>query len=248
MTKEEIQQLTGANTIGTPQKQYKVIRFNGKKGHFTIVHLDEPKIEVEGHGAVERRYRSEDVTSPLSVVFLRVGRRALMQGSRDEGILKYTNEHTSPNDVVTLTIRDGMKKVQGIARELREQYPELKTTEFVFVRYKGAICKLSVKGLSLYKKDDDTSGRTNYYEYRTANPEFWTHLTTLSSVAVGDYYGIDFTRGADITPEQQEEVFKNIKEVAADLDKAPATPTAPETTIEMPDYPEEEINPEDIPF
>lgn len=254
MTQEEIDQMTGAATMNKPSlAKRKTIRLNGRTGKIIVTHLDQDK--VRGDDGVER-YAQEELTDPINVVFLKV-RRRLMQGSKDDGIIKYTTEHDTVNDVVTLYIKDGGTE-QGQANKLREAYDELKTEQIVYVRYKGEVCKLSVKGLSL--RGSDTT--TNFYEYISGRNDWYSHMTKLvpTQDEDGGYWFFDFQAGEKLSDEQLETVIGNIKEVHEDCEKVkaayadnvpiaqPDTATNESEQPSVPDYPEEEITPDDIPF
>jgi len=255
MTQEEIDQMTGAANLNRPQlTRHKAIRLNGKTGKFIVTHLDKDKVkDAEGN----ERYEQEEIADPLSVVFLKV-RRRLMQGSQNDGIVKYTNEHDTVNDVVTLHIKDKGTE-EGPANVLREKYDELKTEQIVYVRWKGEVCRLSVKGLSLRGKE----GTTNFYQYISGRNDWYTHQTTLvpTEDKESGFYFLDFRKKDDLDEEQLATVLKNIKEIHEDCmkvkedeEKRHGKPMAeePEETAEPAtapeDYPEEELDASAIPF
>lgn len=244
--------MTGADQYNKPQLlKLKSIRLNGDTGKWVVTHLDEPK-------DADNRYKQSEIEGPISVVFLKV-RRKLFEGSRD-GIVGSTNEHNTPNDVVMLHYKS--ERIQGIARELRERYDSLRTEQIVYVRHKGEIMRLSVKGKSL-SGDDDT---TNFYQYLTSfqdsEIQWWETMTKLVPHLGGDgkrsYYYIDFQIGDALSAEQKEQVFANIKQVHENCTKVDAfyqvssaitaEKDAEIVPEQLPEYPEEEIDPKDIPF
>lgn len=247
--------MTGANNMNRPQlAKRKAIRLNGKTGKFIVTHLDKDK--VRGDDGVER-YAQEELTEPQSVVFLKV-RRRLMQGSQKDGIIKYTTEHDTLNDLVTLFVKDGDKEV-GPADVLREKHPELKTEQIIYVRWNGQVAKLSVKGLSLRGSDDTIS----FYQYISGRNDWYTHKTILTPTqdTESGYWFLNFTVGEKLTDEQVEKVLSDIKEVYDDCEKvkkddeskvSTPRPVAEEAGSDGPpvayDYPDDEIGPEDIPF
>lgn len=253
MTKEELQQMTGANDYTKPTlMKLKTMRLHGDTGKFVITHLDKPK-------GADDRYEQTEIEGAISVVFLKV-RRKLFEGSRD-GIEAQTNEHNTPNDVVNLWRKGEKEAVRGVARELRSQYENLRTEQIVYVRYKGEIYRLSVKGASLSGTDETT----NFYQYLTSFNDleigFWDTQTRLVPTEGGDgkrsYYFIDFQMGDALTDEQKQAVYENIKTVhdnCKKVDEYYDSATVPNETpdpvahTQVKDYPDEEINPEDIPF
>lgn len=252
MSPEEINKMTGADNYNRPQlTKRKSIRIDGKKGGLIITYLNEPKDEFEG-------YRQEIINEPINVVFLKI-RRRLMQGSKDQGIVKYTNEHDDINDSVSLFIKDG-EKTEGPAKYLRELHPELKTEQIIYVRYKGEICKLSAKGLSLRGSDNTT----NFYQYISNNRDWYKFQTKIVPTQGDEYHFIDFQRGNDLSEEQLAEVIKDIQEVyenCKEVDEAyspkkedkkieseSVTPTVGDTGVEYPTEEDEGIKPSDTPF
>lgn len=243
MTQEEINQMTGASQ-GASLPKYKAIRADGKKGGFVITDLT----KKEGDS-----YPQETLFDPIEVVFLKV-RRRLMQGSQSDGVVKYTTEHDTPNDVVTLFIKEGNKRIQGVASELREQYPELKTEEIVYVRWKGEVCKLSAKGLSL----NPEAG--NFFGYISEHTDFYKYKTIVTVKKGEEYWHMAFQKGSNLTDEQVAEVLEQLKSIHEECERVknaytPNTPIAPITTTpaghaDLPDSVKEaqEITPDDIPF
>lgn len=253
MTQEELQEMTGANNYNRPQLlKLKSMRLNGDTGKFVITHLDQQKGE-------DGRYKSEEIEGPIKVVFLKI-RRKLVETDRD-GIKASTNEHNTPNDIVNLWQKDKQGTEHGIARELRDRHENLRTEQIVYVRYKGEIYRLSVKGASLSGTEDTT----NFYKYLSSFTDYdfdwWNTQTRLVPTAGGDgkrsYYFIDFQVADKLDETQQAQVFENIKYVHDNCVKVDAfyqtasidAEQQKETKDVTPtDYPDEEINPEDIPF
>jgi hypothetical protein len=138
----------------------------------------------------------------------------------------------------------------------------LRTEQVVYIRYKSEIYRLSVKGASL----SGTEETTNFYQYLTsfANAEVnWYETTTrLVPTKGGDghrsYYFIDFQAGDALSEAQKEQVYENIEYVhknctqvdalSQNMQTTRADQTPAESGSSMPDYPEEEVNPDDIPF
>jgi len=256
MTKEELAVATGEAQYNKPQLlKLKSLKLNGDKGVFTLTHLDGQKGE-------DGRYKKEEIEGPVEVVFLKV-RRRLIEASRD-GLVRSTSEHNTPNDVVVLFNQKDNTTEKMPARDLRDKYEALRTEQIVYCRFKGEVVRLSVKGASL-GSNTKSKTTTDFYAYLSSfqeNGHFYSVKTKLVPVQEGDtrtYWCVDFKRGDELTPEQQEAVYADIAKVHAscsNFDKYYDVSTVPQIKKDIEvektkvdgEYPEEEINPEDIPF
>lgn len=238
-----------------PEYRLNEVRINGNTGQFYVKMITEEKGE-------DGKYKKVPLTSPdgLNVIFLK-HRRVLAQFRKNEPSLQ-TNEHNHKDDYVMLF---GANE-KGRASDLRQKYQGLRTQQIVyaFVPTLNQIVKLVVKGSSLGSeaKQKDVLG---YYEYLGTfgkDEHSWQYMTVLKPVkessTMADYYAIEFIRGEVLSDDRIEKVATMIEEVhnhIKDLDAYYNQKTAqqivtdvapPEATAD--DYPEEEINPEDIPF
>lgn len=226
MSPEEIKKILNTSQPAMLAKR-KAIRLNGNKGHFVFTDLTAQKSETDG-------YPTKESTQPINVVFLKV-RRRLMQGSPNDGIIAFTDEHDNPNDFTTLYVKEGNQKITGIASELREKNDKLKTEQVVYVVFDGEIQKLSVKGLSLRDKDNKGGGG-GFYEYISTNQETCRHYTTLTPTQGEKYSYITFTKGKALKEKEQAEVFAMMRQVHDDCErvKAVGAPQVPITQAMIP--------------
>jgi len=114
----------------------------------------------------------------------------------------------------------GDKPEKGVASELREKYPLLRTQQVVYALLNGEIVRLFVKGASL-GSDSKAKDVTDFYSYIssfTGNEHFFLNKTILNAVEeqgdLGSYYVVDFKKGEKITEEEQNEVEKAMVQVA----------------------------------
>lgn len=252
---QDIANMTGESHYKKPKLlKLDSLKLNGETGRFKITRLTQPKGE-------DGRYKVEEIESPVNVVFLKV-RRRLIEADRD-GLAMQTAEHNTPNDT-TMLFKRNEKSEKGVARALREQYGNLRTEQIVYARYKGEVVRLHVKGASLGsdRKDPTTTDFYSYLQSFAEGDHWFTTMTRLAAVEEGDqkrYWCIDFQRGEALTDDQVEEVKKQLREVhenCTEFDDYYKTETVEavdkeaggEDRREVPDYPEEDINPEDIPF
>lgn len=258
MTPEEIAQMTGEAQYRKPQLlKINSLKLNGETGKFVLTHLTEPKGE-------DGRYVKEEIDGSVELVFLKI-RRRLIEASRD-GIVRSTSEHNTPNDVVVLFNQKDNTTEKAPAREIRDKYEVLRTEQIVYARFRGQVVRLSVKGASLGSADKSKE-KMDFYKYLTSFQEdahFYEYKTRLDAIEEGEtrkYYCINFARGEKLTDEQLGKVYEDIKmvhESCSKFDKYYDVSTVREIKQDIEkesiegkndvEYPEEEINPEDIPF
>ena len=238
-------------------------------GHFKVKH-------TSGEQDKEKGYLITDAGTELDVIFLKI-RRVLSEYKKAPQTSLRTNEHNTKDDIVTLYGADGGPKV-GLASALREAYQGLRTQQivYVFVPSMKKICKLVVKGSSL-GSEAKAEGVLGFYDYLSTfskdKAHVHEHFTKLKAVAEGDYYTISFERGEKLDDARIAKIEDLVREVHASttavdeyykLKHAKVLPPTGTTSVvkDLPtiqtdgsenqntgvDYPEEEINPEDIPF
>jgi hypothetical protein len=281
---DEINEMTGVGPKKVEGMKLNKIALNGRDGKFVKTLLLNEKVKDEEGKEV---FDKKDLGKELEIVMLK--HRRFLSEFDPKGNSKQTNEHNTKNDYVTLFI--GREKEQGIASELREKYPKLRTVQVVyaFIPSLNETVRLEIKGASL-QSESTAKGVLKYYDYLGSfdNDEHsWQFKTKLSLVKeqgnAGPYYAISFVKGDKLTDEQMDKVASLIKEIhtvtkAQDdyslsrIDKGIIkTPEEREeervakfkanvkehnakvdkgeiATVQIQDYPEEEINPEDIPF
>jgi hypothetical protein len=280
--------ITNMTGVQNRRPEYKLneVTFNGQTGVFVKRCLLEDKIKSDDGKEI---YKTVDLGKELEVVFLK-HRRKLAQFIKNKPSLN-TNEHNHKDDMVMLFGVD-TKPIKGIASDLRETYPGLKTNQIVycFVPSLKEIVRLTIKGSSL-GSENKPEGVLSYYSYLNSfgdSEHNWQYKTLLKPSAetssLGAYYAIQFVRGEKLADEQIEKVAKMIEEVhnkvvAIDAYYQQRLPSKEDTQVvnekerviqygedvkkwekdhegqgnkqnivDGVEYPEEEINPEDIPF
>jgi len=214
--------------------------------------------------------------SEVKVVFLKI-RRVLQERSGDK-VIRWTNEHNTADDVVELGTSESKATEIASARNLREKYPNLRTIQIVYglLLEDGKSpqkVKIRIKGASLgseAKQDGVHTFYTYVASFDRANDEHLrNHVTILKAIkeeSKKTYYCINFIKGTrldettqkiadsaliemhDILSEQdkvrKEKFEKRKTPVAEGVDEIPSG----QDDVQPIDYPEDEINPEDIPF
>jgi hypothetical protein len=233
-------------------------------GHFKMKHTSEEADKEKG-------YNITDLGTSLPVVFLKI-RRVLSEYKKAPQTSLRTNEHNTSSDLVTLYGADGGAKV-GLASDLRQAYQGLRTQQvvYVFVPSLKKVCKLIVKGSSL-GSEAKADGVMGFYDYLSSfnknNERVHEHFTNLKAIAEGDYFTISFEKGAKLSDEQITKIETLVKEVHAEVSavdeyykekhstfakkgEVKDLPTIQTEEADVPDaieYPEEDIDPESIPF
>lgn len=256
------------------------VSINGNKGVFYYrdknAEKDEktgkyPKIPLTSSAVIEEGKAPE----ALEVVFLKIRRVISVFKKGGEGFS--TNEHNNKNEMVMLF---GKGEI-GIASELREKYPELRTQQIVYcyLPLKKEIVRVVIKGSSL-GSEETAKGVLKFYDYLGSfgkdehSHEFITRLQPIAEEGPeSTYYAISFERGRALNEEEKvkvnamidevydattaiDESFKEkinarLKNPAAESEVSEANRAVNDAKyedLETIEYPEEDINPEDIPF
>jgi hypothetical protein len=208
----------------------------------------------------------------VKVVFLKI-RRKLVERGKDGKIVRSTSEHDSPKNSVVLY--EGEHKQPGVAEDLRKQFPNLRTVQIVYALLcegpnEPELVKLIVKGASLGSevKAKDVPTFYDYISSFKGDEHFYQFKTTLTPVkeeGKQTYFAINFQRGERLSEtsyalamERMKDVHENC--VAVDTQRAmrivkdatgagpDIVPEGEEAPSDKPDYPTEDINPDDIPF
>lgn len=237
--------LSGSGSGGTPPKYVvPIIRHDGNSGNFR-------KIGYNEHGEQEET----PLDKPIKLTILKK-RRTLSSFTTLESF--FTNEYTTTNEAVSL-FKNVNKTITFEGRDLpaslREEYQALRTHEIIYALFEGEVVKMEVKGGSL----------GNYYDYQKSLSDDERHsfqvVTEISSsktknAAGFGYYALTFNAGEDVkdldtVEEKMKEVDSALRKMddyfkQRDLSASGKRDTIPkEPKVE---YPEEEINPDDIPF
>lgn len=237
-------------------------------GHFKLKH-------TASEADKEKGYLITDLGTNLDVIVLKI-RRVLSEYKKAPQTSLRTNEHNTKDDIVTLYGVDGGNKI-GVASQIREMYQGLRTQQvvYVFVPSMKKICKLIIKGSAL-GSEAKAEGVMGFYDYLATFSKDKAHVheyfTKLKAVPEGDYFTISFERGEKLSDERIAKIEDVVREVHANvsaldeyykLQHAKVLPPQGTANVvkDLPsiqmdtqevdtgiEYPEEEINPEDIPF
>lgn len=233
-----------------PRYPLNQIEFNGQSGVFVERKLLDEK-DKDG------KYPKVQLGEELKCVFLK-HRRVLAQFRKNESSLN-SNEHIGKDDYIFLF---GVNE-KGTASELREKYQGLRVRQIVYA-YVPAIkevVRLIVKGKSLVS---DVKERFGYYDYLGSfdKEHSWQYFTTIKPVQLqgdlGSYYAMEFVRGEKLDDEKLQKVANLIEDASSKISvieayyksKAPqeiVKESSPEDKEKV-EYPDEEINADDIPF
>lgn len=235
------------------------IKINGTEGKFVKTLFTKPK---DANG----KYEQQELGSEVEIVFLKI-RRKLTEFKQGRGLIRNTTEHSVPGDVVMMF---GDNQQKGVASELREKFPGLRTQQIIYaidVKSKE-IVRVIAKGASL-GSENKAEGVLAFYDYLSSfekDEHTWEYKTILTPVkeksALGTYFCINFKRGEKLNDAQLEKVSESMDTVCAHTDaedefngakQKPTEKTAVDSRpsdddIETIEYPAEEVNAEDIPF
>jgi hypothetical protein len=212
------------------------------------------------------------IGTTATVVFLKVRRKLVERGEKGK-IVRSTSEHNHKGDVVTL-YRENEKPITGIASDLRDQYPGLRTVQIVYALLcegtgEPELVKLIVRGSSL-GSEAKAESTTDFYKYlgsfgKGADGEkehFYQYKTVLRPVleqGAKSYFAIHFERGERLSEKSYEYAMAKLREVhekCVEIDEARAKRVAnsdvvPEHEVEQEleeGEAKDDINPDDIPF
>jgi hypothetical protein len=204
-----------------------------------------------------------DLGEKIQAVFLKLRRR--ISGFNKSLDTFYTStEHNTKDDVVYLF---GARE-KGRAEDLYEKHkPILKAQRVVYAYLihsptEKELVRLIVKGASLSPskdKDDEHVDLLSYVQQDkpkgTHTYQYVTEMTSYEkSGPLGKYFAVHFERGGRIPDEKLTPVIEVIKELAEEAKaqdeyyKENTPPSEALPVIDRADYPEEDINIDDIPF
>jgi len=243
-----------------PQLKLNQIRFNGKDGEF--MYKDILKGFKEENG--KKTYEEVSIGKEIAVTFLKI-RRKLVAFRKDEKPLT-SQEHNTKESLITLYGNSAVEVSDNDT--LREKYPMLKTQQIIYALYKGEMVRLIVKGSALGSavKDEKVHSFYSYigsFKEDSKDDHFYECHTNLYGVEetgdLGSYVAMSFKAGEKLSEEEMKAVSENMKkafdycvEVDAYFNKdkeeiVKEESAKPERTDGV-EYPEEDINPDDIPF
>jgi len=216
---QDVSSKTGEGIYRRAAMSLNEITFNGNDGIFFERDKDAKKDEKTN------KYPKTQITQEgesISVVFLKI-RRVLASFSKKASMR--TNEHNHKNETVTLYKADG--KEFGLAKDLRDKYPQLKTQQVVYCWIPGdknltdgRIVRLVVKGSSLgsdYKHGTEVLKFYDYLQSFANNEHSHEFITELKPVKEegpqGDYYAISFVKGRKLDESESEFVATTIDDI-----------------------------------
>lgn len=249
-----------------PRLPLNEIRLNGQTGKFIYINALEGKKGEEG----KKKFEMTDLGEEVALVFLKIRRRlhAFRKGMRPLS----SQEHNTKEDLITL-YGDGVEVSDN--ETLRTKYKELRTQQIIYALYKDELIRLTIKGSSLGSENKPKDVMT-FYDYIASfkkdsrDDHFYECYSVLSSMRessdMNSYYTVTFKEGQKLTPEEMKKVeekmiiaYNYCKEMDAfyqakkveDVQKNVVAAQKEEGKKgELPSvqYPEEEIDSEDIPF
>lgn len=242
---------------------YDELKMNGQSGTFVLTRYSQEK-GADG-------YEAANVAEPVRIVFLKPRRKFLEFA--DKQLVAASHEYNSRKQSITLS--DGT--VHADEKALKAARPNGKVVVVQYGLYKFAdatgVVKLPVSGMSLYSEDDEPLRFYNYMQAFNKDEHAFEYITEVTTTPLqgdkGVYYAMAFKKAdhlddnmlgfveaqaTKLLTELAEEDARNAKRLPtvgkkatasdASTDKAFNDLTAP-SGIE---YPEEDINPDDIPF
>lgn len=240
--------------------RYDEVKMGGSSGVFNLTRFSKDK--------VGDAYESVKCEEPVKVVFLKV-RRKLVE-FEEKTLVRTSHEYNSPKQLITLS--DGS---QGEEKELKKQFPKLKAHIVIYALYKHGgetmTVKIPVSGSSLFTDDDDQPLRFYNYMQTFGKDEFtFEYMTVMKSSAMqgdnGTYYAMEFARGEKLDDSALMFVEKSAEKLAGEIEsedasnakRLPKIWSKAEAAVDKKfndltsgseiAYPEEDINPDDIPF
>lgn len=253
----ELDAMSGTGQQSAQTLKLDEVQLNGKDGSFVIKHRTKEKVK-DGDREV---YPKTELKGTYKILFLKKRRMLIERGARGVKV-RETNEHNLPTDMVTLYNRETNKSEIGVAKELREKYPNLRTHEVIYGQnlVTGEVLKLIIRGSSLHM-ENEAKGMTLFYDHIksfTGEDKFYLYETELVPTEVqtdlGTVYAINFVRGRKITDEEFKIAAAHIKSIHASItqsDIVPKQATVPSAVAEpVIDYDETDgtVNVDDIPF
>ncbi len=261
---EDVSNMTGENLHRRAPRGIKLneIRFNGKEGNFVFLDLLNRQ---EGQKADKT-----NLGESVDVVFLKIRRRIAGFKKGNKSMKEFdtvyvSTEHNTKEDQIYLF---GAKE-KGKADDLYNKYKDFIHTERVVYAFllrkdkERELVRVIIKGSALNpNRETKATGTVDFFTYvqdKEKGTHIYEYVTNLSSVKetgpLGDFFTINFRRGKKLPGDKLIAVVEEIKtlhqysieqdEYYADAQKIeePAEKKLPEI-----EYPEEDINPDDIPF
>jgi hypothetical protein len=258
---EDVEKMSGGDLYKRAPKNLLVneVKLNGEKGEFLLLDLVN---KVKGEKTVQTSLGGQ-----VNVIFLK-HRRRLNGWNNDQERYWTSTEHNAKTDICYLFGADE-KGISGDLRNKHEKIVETQHLAYAFLLRKDLpreLVRVVIRGASLGSKSTE-KGVTKLYDYLASfakNEHSYEYVTEMFAVKekgkMKEYFVTDFKRGAKMPDDKMPVVLEEIKriyEVAQEQDeyyqKAESIkedlPTIDmDVQAEGIEYPEEKINPEDIPF
>ena len=172
---------------------------------------------------IRDRPEREQLGETVELTLVKIRRRLIARDSSGFQVMS-TSQHEHPNSTVTLWRKDSGVVASGPAREIREQYPDLRTVQEIYALLNGELVLLIVKGASLGSKNRDKDF-PSFYEYVSSLNKaggIFTKKTIVGGVleaGAKSYYTMIFSEGEETTDKELTEVLKASDELTETIKK-----------------------------
>ena len=219
------------------------ISMDGTEGVFYSLAAGAEKDDKTG------KYPKEAITTEgqeLKVVFLKIRRKIEVFGKNKTSMS--TSEHNHKGERVMLYGGPNGKEI-GTAEEIRTKYPNLRTSQIVYVYLPGKdkIARVTLKGAAL-GSEGTAKGVLKFYDYLGSfkqNEHSYQFITKLVPVKEdgmkGGYWAVSFQKGDRLDEEQEakiktliDEVHEKVKAVDESLAKKIGAPERPAERAKTP--------------
>ncbi len=276
MDNKSMAQMSGEENFNqSPKLPLNAIRVNGKKGKILLVKLLEPKEKTAKGDRHPEGDLGESAELVFLKIRRKLQEKRTKDPQPGDPRLMSTNEHNSKDETVLLYKDKGVE--YGNTDTLKERYPALRTQQIVYAIWNGQLVRLGVKGSALGSKAKakDVEDFYSYVSSFDKNPDardgvkdhFYDFITKIKVVEevgeLGEYYTLTFERGRALTDEEYADAKEKMTEVfqytnqsdafykskidllksGVKIEVAKKDPVVPTNA-----YPDEDINPDDIPF
>lgn len=241
-TRAALQSAAGNDRQRGPRMDLRTITFDGKKGELRMTEKDGTIVPI---------------AMPAEFVVLK--KRNALKAFTDASY--FSTEYDYASSIINLFKRENGRTVhvdQGTPKQLRAMHPFLKWMQPCYVLYKGEVMKLDIKGASASAFIDYSK------KLQSENLHSYMVMTVVPSAGTGKKGAINYRfmqfESRDLTEDEAVQTTEALKKLTSDLfeiDKFYAEKNARKADIAPEpqakdaadiDYPDEEINPEDIPF
>lgn len=251
MTPEERKALSGQGSYqSAPRLVLNEVLINGDEGYIR------KRIWV-GRTKEQENEKPEEIKlgDTAEIIFLKVRRRLVQRGKKGD-IERSTGEHNTVHDTVSL-YEGGKEVMTGVAKEVREKYPELRTTQVIYGLLlenpeAPELVRLTIKGASL-GSENKPEGVMDFYQYISSFgdesvTQYVTKLGVIQESGMKTYFALTYNRGEKLSEKLQEIADARLLEVHEHLTKADKSRGKEVKEVPQGVDTEESIDPESIPF